>query len=84
VRPRVAIQPGLVEKTENRKTFEKNPPKVLEDEKDASGLDDDEKSNYSVLINSLKNIVEPKKSESKEPAEDDNFAEDEKDRVYAK
>ena len=80
----MAIQPGLVDKMENRKTMEKNPPKVLDEEKDGVGLDDDEKSNYSVLINSLKNIVEPKKSDSKEPLEDEFFAEDEKDRVYAK
>ncbi len=47
-------------------------------------MDEDEKDNYSVLINSLKNMVESTKEEDKEVPEDENFAEEEKDRVYPK
>ena len=75
------------EKVESRKILEKNLPKDLEDSKEVLNLqdaDEDENDNYSVLINDLKNIVDAKKGDGKEVVEDENFVEDEKDRVYAK
>jgi NIMA (never in mitosis gene a)-related kinase len=69
-------------KMESVKISEKNVPKMLEESKDSSNIheSDDEEENLHVLINSLKNVVEPKEGKQ----EDENFAEEEKDRVYAK
>ncbi len=86
--PRHPPVPQLMgEKVESRKITEKNLPKELEDSKEVLNLqdmEDDEGDNYSALINSLKKIVDEKKPEGKEQADEEYFVEDEKDRVYAK
>jgi hypothetical protein len=75
-------QPQKSEKVESIKIPEKK-IQCLEDSKDSSNIhDSDEEENMNILINSLKNIVGPKSGEAK--TEDENFAEEEKDRVYAK
>jgi hypothetical protein len=78
------VQPQI-KGVENIKIPEKKLLKNLEESKDSSNIhesDDDDEENINVLINSLKNFVDPKEGGSKE--EDENFAEDDKDRVFAK
>ena len=64
--------------------LEKKAPKNLEESKDSSNINgsDDDEENLNVLINSLKNFVDPKEGDPKE--EEENFAEEDKDRVFAK
>jgi NIMA (never in mitosis gene a)-related kinase len=61
---------------------DKKSKKSLEESKVSSCQNDsdDDNENLNVLINSLKNVVAP----HDEKAEDENFSEEEKDRVYAK
>jgi hypothetical protein len=72
------------DKVESVKLAEKKMPKNLEESKDSSNIheSDDDDENLNALIISLKNCVDPKDGEPK--AEEDNFAEEEKDRVFAK
>ena len=72
------------EKIESIKIPEKKmPPQCLEDSKDSSNIQDsDDEENMNILINSLKSFVAPKTGEAK--IDDENFAEDEKDRAIAK
>lgn len=75
------VQPQL-KGVENIKMPEKKAPKNLEESKDSSNINesDDDEENLNVLINSLKNFVDPKEG----VPEDENFAEEDKDRVFAK
>lgn len=68
---------------ESVKIPEKKIPQCLEDSKDSSNIhDSDEEENMHLFIDSLKNIVASKNGEAK--VEEENFAEEEKDRVFAK
>ena len=72
------------ERVESVKIPEKKLPQCLEESKDSSNVQDsdEEQENMHNLMNSLKSFVASKSSEAK--VEDENFEENEKDRVYAK